>query len=75
MKLVAVTDCGFAYPGTFGHECGKVAKFVGVKNSEATQNKVFFAGRCEEHRNTNGGENSDVLRFEPIDQSKHVNQF
>ena len=58
--------CGFAYPGTYGHECGAPAVEVFVFHSELTRDGQFFTGRCEECAKIRGGENSGLVRREPL---------
>ena len=65
--------CGFAFPGTWGHECGRPAIVYAVKPSKLTHSGLYYGGRCEECAKINGGENSEVIRFEPI--SNQVNNW
>lgn len=65
--------CGFAYPGTYGHECGKPAAVVFVFKSDNTHDGLFFTGRCEECARITGGENAGVIRKEPL--ADQVNQW
>jgi hypothetical protein len=67
--------CSFAFPGTYGHECGKPAVCVAVKKSDITKSGFYFARRCPECAKEKGGENSNAIRFEQLDQAKHVNAF
>lgn len=66
-----VWKCGFAYPNTYGHECGKPAVKIAVKRSDLTTDGMFYAGRCEECSKVKGLENSGVLRFEPIAEQEN----
>ena len=65
--------CGFAYPGTYGHECGKTATQVFVFRSDTTHNGLYFGPRCEECAKIEGGENAGVIRKEPF--GNQSNQF
>lgn len=59
--------CGFAYPGTYGHECGKPAVCVAVLKSDRTKSGLFYAGRCAECKDeTAGPDNRGITHFEPI---------
>lgn len=61
-----MTHCSFAFPGTLGHECGRPAIVYAVKSSKSTRSGLYYGGRCEECAKISGGENSDAIRFEPI---------
>lgn len=69
-------NCSFAFPGTYGQECGAPAVKVGVRVSDMTCNGVFYARRCEECTKHKGGENAGIigawLDFQP---ELHVNQW
>ena len=65
--------CSFAFPGTYGHECGAPAVTVFVKATKCTHNGEYYAGRCQSCANIKGGENADVLRVESI--NGQVNQW
>lgn len=65
--------CGFAYPGTYGHECGAPATLVFVFKSQTTRDGLFFTGRCAECARIPDGENSGVIRKEPF--GTQSNQF
>lgn len=67
--------CSFAFPGTYGHECGKPATIVGIKPSESTTNGVFYSRRCAECAKEHGGDNLGIKSWEPYDPEKHVNQW
>lgn len=67
--------CSFAFPGTYGHECGAPAVKVGVKKSRETKNGIFYARRCAKCAEIKGGENTGVERWEDFDPAKHKNQF
>ena len=65
--------CGFANPGTYGHECGAPAEFVGIQNSDLTKNGIFYTRRCAKCKAIKGGENSGVYKWEVFNASAHVN--
>jgi hypothetical protein len=65
--------CSFAYPGTYGHECGAPATQVFVFKAENTRDGLFFTGRCEQCAKIPDGENSGVIRKEPF--GNQSNQF
>lgn len=67
--------CNFAASGTYGHECGAPATLVGVKKSKLTHSGIYYAGRCEPCSRIKGGENSDIERFEKLDETTHVNDW
>lgn len=71
VRRPSVWTCSFAYPGTYGHECGRPAEQVAVFKSERTMDGLFFAGRCDECAAERGGENSGLIRFEPIGQQRN----
>ncbi len=72
-KAAGLVSCIFAYPGTYGHECGKPAFCYFVKKSDITKSGEFFAARCEECAMAKGGENRNVIRRESI--HGQVNDF
>lgn len=65
--------CSFAYPGTYGHECGKPATLVCAKPSTYTKSGLFYARRCVECAKEKGGENSGLNAFVPFDPEIHRN--
>jgi hypothetical protein len=67
--------CGFAYPGTFGHECNAPATLTAVFPSRRTRSGFYYAARCERCASIHGGENAGVLRIEMRDPSTHVNDW
>jgi len=67
--------CSFAWPGTFGHECGAPAVLVGQRPSKHTKNGVFYAFRCASCAKFKGGENRDYPSFVPIDPAVHRNEW
>ncbi len=69
------THCSFAFPGTFGHECGAPAVTVGIMKVDNTKSGIFFARRCANCAKIKGGENRGVTRFEPFNPELHVNVF
>ncbi len=67
--------CSFAFPGTYGHECGQPAVKVAVFVSKPSENSIpaymtrsglFYTGRCEACLKLKGGENTGMLRLEPV---------
>lgn len=70
-----MTNCTFAFPGTYGHECGAPATKVGIQASTKTKNGVYFARRCEACAKRKGGENSAITYFEQFDPAKHINHW
>ena len=69
------SKCGYAQPGTFGHECGRQALFAGSTPSERTKSGVFWHARCGECKDLKGPDNRGVQRWEPLDPAKHVNEW
>lgn len=67
--------CGFAAPGTYGHECGAPATKVGFKKSCSTKNGVFYARRCDNCAAIKGGDNLGIFKWEKFDSVSHVNQW
>jgi hypothetical protein len=67
--------CGYAHPGTYGHECGRPALFAGARPSDKTANGVFYAARCAECKDLTGPDNHGITRWEPLDLAKHTNQW
>lgn len=67
--------CSFAYPNTYGHECGAPATKVGIQASDKTKNGVYFAARCDACAKIKDGENSRITYFEDFDPARHVNQW
>lgn len=61
-----ITQCSFAWPGTYGHECSQPAIKVAVFQAKKTRNGLFFTGRCEKCAAIKGGENSGLIRFEAL---------
>lgn len=71
MNDTKIVKCGFAYPGTYGHECGKPAILFAVKRSNSTKSGFFYAGRCAECAKVQGLENRDVIWHEPLNGQKN----
>ncbi len=67
------STCGFAWPGTYGHECGKPAVVAAPKPSALTLSGVFWAARCETCRQIKGGENAGLSQWETLDLTRHRN--
>ncbi len=65
--------CTFAFPGTYGHECGKPATLASKRESGTTKNGIFWALRCDSCAKIKGGENRDFDSFEAINETKHRN--
>ena len=70
-----MTHCGFAYPGTYGHECGSPATVVGTRDTDLTKNGIFYARRCDKCAAIKGGENIGLTQWQPFDPVKHANQW
>jgi hypothetical protein len=70
-----MTRCNFAWPGTYGHECGKPAVLAGARTSLHMASGIYFVHRCAEHAEVRGGENVGVKAWEPLDLAKHKNDF
>ena len=47
--MTTTRRCSFAFPGTYGHECGDTATVVAVFPSERTKSGFYFGGRCDRH--------------------------
>ncbi len=68
----SIWRCGFAYPGTYGHECGAPAVCVAVSKSDSTKSGLFYGGRCAECRDVKcGPDNAGVIRFEPVNGQRN----
>ncbi len=67
--------CSFAFPGTYGHECGAPATLVGSKPTRMTHSGIYYARRCANCASIKGGENTGLSNWEPLDSSKHVNDW
>lgn len=72
---VADNTCSFAQPGTFGHECGRPAVVAGSRPSDLTTTGTYWAARCAECQGYRGGENTGITQWEPLDLTRHRNQF
>lgn len=57
--------CMNAEPGTFGHECGKSAKWIGTKHSTITKGEFFHATFCDECKEC-GWERHGVIEWRAI---------
>ena len=75
MEKSKFTHCSFAFPGTFGHECGSPATKVGIQESTVTKNGVFYARRCNVCATYKGGENAGTQKWVKYNPEIHVNQF
>ena len=58
-------ECNNAQPGTFGHECGKPATWVGTIASVATTDGVFHGCFCDDCKER-GWEAREVKVWTPI---------
>jgi hypothetical protein len=58
--------CGFAHPGTFGHECGRASTTVGVMRSRSVAGGIFYAARCASCAKIKGGENAGIYQWFPV---------
>lgn len=67
--------CGFAHPGTYGHECGSPAVVVGIRPSTDTKSGVFYARRCPVCAKFKGGDNLGIIEWVPYDPAQHINQW
>jgi hypothetical protein len=69
-------NCQFAMPGTYGHECGNTATVVGVRtNCKLTTDGIYYSARCPKCATIKGGENRDIVRFEPINHHVQINRW
>ena len=48
LKTRFAHSCNFAFPGTYGHECGKRAMLAASKPCADTKSGVFWVRRCPE---------------------------
>lgn len=68
-----VWRCSFAYPGTYGHECGSPAVCVAVKRSERTRDGLFYSGRCAVCREAKAGDdNHGIIRWEDVGGQRNL---
>lgn len=67
--------CTFAYPNTYGHECGGIARWAASMPSEHTTDGIFWARRCDKCRDEKGGENAGLRDWQAFDPAKHSNQW
>lgn len=72
VRRPSVWSCSFAYPGTYGHECGAPSTTVAVKLSDSTAGGLFFSGRCESCRTARGQDNDGIVRFEPVSGQRNT---
>lgn len=68
-------SCSFAYPGTYGHECGKRATLVGPRKSDLTVSGIYWVRRCPDCATIHGGENIGVGPFVPFNPALHRNEW
>ena len=67
--------CGYAFPGTYGHECGKPATLAGSHPSELTRSGIYWARRCAECAALTGPDNALIRKWEPLDPITHRNEW
>ncbi len=67
--------CNFAWPGTYGHECGDPAKWSGSKYSDLTKSGIYHTRRCDACVKIKGGENAGLSAFVPFDPILHRNEW
>ena len=75
LKERFANSCNFAFPGTYGHECGKRATLAASKPCADTKSGVFWARRCPECAKVEGGENRPYREFVQFDPVKHRNEW
>jgi hypothetical protein len=68
-------QCTYAYPGTYGHECGRTALFAALMSSKLTKSGIYFGRRCLEHKDSIEPYDSPVIRVESFDEAKHINDW
>ena len=68
-------SCNFAFPGTYGHACGKRATLAASHPSTETKSGVFWSRRCPECAKIRGGENRGLSAFVPFDPVAHRNEW
>ena len=73
MQTNGAFKCSYAYPGTYGHECGKPATLSGWRASAHTANGIYFAHRCAECSKARGVDNRGIGAWVPLDPEKHAN--
>ena len=69
------THCSFAFPGTYGHECGSAATMVGIGRTDLTKDGIYYARRCDKCATHKGGENTGITQWQRYDTEKHVNNW
>lgn len=72
-----MSACTFAYPGTYGHECGAPATLAQSRPSEYTANGIYWARRCPSCAQARGGDNEGMTptAWIPYDPAAHRNLF
>jgi len=70
--------CSFAHAGTYGHECGRPATLIAVKDATVgytgavswmpvpKPGDTYQTGRCDECAKIKGGENRGLIRLEAV---------
>ncbi len=61
--------CGHAYPGTYGHECGRPASLTGTCPSEFRPGQLFRAYRCAECAQARTPDNAPFHAWTPIPET------
>lgn len=67
--------CGYAFPGTWGHECGALGTTIGVFKSDMTKSGIFYSPRCDSCRTETGRDNHGVQHWEAPGQPHQVNDW
>ncbi len=71
----ADAQCNFAWPGTYGHECGDPAKWSGSKPSDLTKSGIYHTRRCDKCKTIKGGENTGYSNWVPFNPLTHRNEW
>ena len=58
-------QCQNSEPGTFNHECGKPATWVGTRSSKLTLDEVFHASFCDDCKQ-HGWEARGITSWTPL---------
>lgn len=73
--------CKYSHPGTWGHECGKPAKWAQHDPKPEGEGSFWVGGywraRCDECKNYIGPDNQGMKRdaWELYNPNRHVNSF
>lgn len=69
-------NCRYAHPGTYGHECGKPAKWASHNpNPEGNWIGGYWHFRCDECRNHTGRDNWGLTDWVPFNPETQVNVY